>query len=115
VLWDVVERRVNMTLGVIQFLECILNATLADLAIRVGATKQARKFFTEAQDLAFSASSAFGEIDGIKSVQHLSDLPENVYSFGQFCQHALVGLETRTERVPLQGLLELYRKTLFSL
>ncbi|MFW9916253.1 MAG: hypothetical protein ACFFGZ_11655 [Candidatus Thorarchaeota archaeon] len=115
VLWEVVERRVNMALGVIQFLECILNATLADLAIRLGGTKEARKYFTKAQELAFSASSAFGEIDGIKSIQHLADLPENVYSFGQFCQHALVGLETKMERVPLQGLLELYRKTLFSL
>lgn len=115
VLWDVVERRVSMTLGIIQFLECILNATLADLAVRIGAKKKARELFTRSQELAFSASSAFGEIDEIKNVTQLADLPENVYSFGQFCQHAIVDLEARNERVPLQGLLELFRKTLFSL
>ncbi|MFX0115912.1 MAG: hypothetical protein ACFFB3_15280 [Candidatus Hodarchaeota archaeon] len=115
VLWDVVERRVNMVLGVTQFLECIFNATLADLALRIGAMKEARNYFTKAQDLAFSASSAFGEVSGIKTVQGLADLPENVYSFGQFCQHALVSLEAKAERVPLQGLLELFRKTLFTL
>ncbi len=115
VLWDVIERRVNMVVGVIKFLESIQKATIADLSIRIGAINPARTYFTQAQDLAFAASESFNQIIGIKNLPQVSELPENVFSFGQFCQHAIVGLGNETERIPLQGLLDLFRKTLFSI
>lgn len=110
--WEEIEDRFNIISGLIDFYESIKFATLGSVATLLEKFDDANIFYTQAQDMAFAASTPLKEVHN----EHSAEYANHVFSFAQFTQDSANKAKLRSKiRLPVQEIIKLFRDMIFNM